>query len=141
MALPTDVLALNVSGTVLHVRRSTLNYDPSSALSAMARHKRVFIDRPLDAFTWLIDWCRSCGTRALPSEDRALVHNILHEADYWGVDALASACREHLDSPRLLRIATNELNWRQKLDGFLQHCRTRPVHVSIEPGDHLVLYS
>ena len=136
-----DVLTLNVAGKLMQVRRRTLQFVPGSALARLPVYNSVFIDRPFDAFAWVVDWCRACGNREPPAHDRAMVANIMHEADYWGLQPLHEHCKELLTAPRLIKAMLELSSGKRMLDEFLQRKTTQPVHACRLTQDTCIIYS
>ena len=76
-----------VAGEKIWCRLETLRFVPNSALAALANHNSPIVDRPAREFRWLIDWCRTMGLKAIPTDPECR-RNLLVEADYWGIEAL-----------------------------------------------------
>ena len=96
------VLKLNVGGTPVHVRRSTLENSGVPALAALCNFEDRFIDRPLVPFEFVLDWVRTMGQMALPSSLNAVRH-VSQEAEYWQVDGLVGALK--LRETRMMELA------------------------------------
>ena len=130
MRLPSDVLRLNVAGTIMYVRHSTLQFDPDSTLAKLPKYKDKFVDRPVDTFAWVLDWCRACGQRELPAADRAFIANIMHEADYWGLTDLKQQCSNHLSADRVSPVIQNDFIGRKRLKLFMDEHVLEQVQVA-----------
>lgn len=86
-------LKLNVSGTVVTVRRSTLENSGVRSLAALCNFEDLYIDRPLVPFEFVLDWVKTMGQMSLPASLNAMQH-VQHEAEYWQVDDLSSALKQ-----------------------------------------------
>lgn len=83
-----------VAGEKVWCRAQTLRFVPNSALAALANHNAPDVDRPAREFRWVLDWCRASGLKATPN-DPELRHNLLAEADYWGLQPLHAQITEY----------------------------------------------
>ena len=87
-------LKLNVGGTPIYVRRSTLETSGVPSLVALCNFEAEdrFIDRPLVPFEFVLDWVRTMGQMSLPSSLNAVRH-VICEAEYWQVGDLLCALK------------------------------------------------
>ena len=79
-----------VAGERVWCRPQTLQFVPNSTLAALANHDRnqpPVVDRPIAEFKWILDWCRTLGRKAPPADPERR-HNIMVEAEYWGLREL-----------------------------------------------------
>ena len=86
-------LKLNVSGTTVTVRRSTLENSGVRSLAALCNFDALYIDRPLVPFEFVLDWVKTMGQMSLPVSLNAMLH-VQHEAEYWQVEDLSHALKQ-----------------------------------------------
>ena len=88
------LLKLNVSGTEVFVRQSTMENCGVRPLSALCNFEGKYIDRPLQPFLFVLNWVKTMGYAALPVSANAMLQ-VQHEAEYWQVDDLVGAIKQH----------------------------------------------
>tara|TARA_Y100000817_G_scaffold203623_1_gene159514 strand:- start:212 stop:643 length:432 start_codon:yes stop_codon:yes gene_type:complete len=86
-------MKLNVGGTPVYVRRSTLQTCGVGSLAALCNYSDdIFIDRPLGPFRFVLDWVRTMGQITMPASLDA-VRQMKQEAEYWQADDLVAALK------------------------------------------------
>ena len=95
----TDILELNVSGTVVTVRRSTLENCglPSMVALCNTNFELHSIDRPLWPFCFVLDWIKTMTQTPLPASWEKL-SKIAAEAEYWQVNCLLTCVKRQKQS-------------------------------------------